>query len=105
MNDFVQSKFAKIVLSLVCVSLAISLLATVSCDGPIDQIFTGWRDSTICMFNSSGSCFIGSSYEEKTALGAGALAIFLIAITVIYVFIFIIRKNLSMFGGNSKNTE
>ncbi len=90
MSEFAQSKFTKFIFYSVAISLAISLIATVSCDGPIDSIF-GWRDKTSCVYKTYG-CIIGSSVEENTAAGAGVLVLFLVLVGIVYGCIFFIKK-------------
>ncbi len=88
--ELAQNKFARKVLYLAAISLVISLIATVTCDGPIDQIFMNWRDKTSCL--TTPGCIVGIGYGEGTALVAALSSIFLVFVAVIYGVVLFIKK-------------
>lgn len=65
---------------LVAIAIAVATITSGVCYGPIDQIFTGVRDTTNCSNNShSFSCFFcGNPLTNHTRDGGAVLLLFLL---------------------------
>jgi len=93
MKDFVHSGFAKIILSIIGISLSLSLVTTVSCYGAIDNIFLGWRDNTTCLGGYSFNCLIGNGYRD-TVTEDGVITSFILLFFIVCIYgKFFWRKN------------
>lgn len=70
--------FGKLILTIIGITLVYSLIASGICEGPIDEIFIGWRDKTGCIYQS---CIIGAQ-EQSANTGALAIAVFLVLVAI-----------------------
>ncbi|WP_455205327.1 hypothetical protein [Kaarinaea lacus] len=98
MRELAHSWFGKILLCCIGAIIAISLVASSTCHGPIDAIFVGWRDQTGCDFGST--CLVGGN-ENHSAAGAGVLLLFLIFMALSYGcarYFHKLKANLSFMG-------
>lgn len=89
--ELAKNKFARSTIKIAGLSLLFALIATVTCEGPIDTIFMNWRDNTACAYKTYG-CIIGVSDTSNKADGAIVLAIFLILTAIIYTILLIVKR-------------
>jgi len=92
METFAHSRFAKLMLYLIMLSIGLSLVISNSCGGPIDQIFIGWRDSSICPDPSQITCLIGSAPDSGPLTFFVAPLMFVVMIFVINLFMSFVTK-------------
>ena len=93
-NDIQSTPFKKSVLILIALMIFISLINTGLCTGPIDQIFIGWRDTTVSCDYYQQSCFGGSSMNPHRDGGA----FFLIASSAFLGALYLASKKLLKIG-------
>lgn len=65
----------KQLLILISVALFVALVTTGTCSGPIDNIFTGWRDTTGCTVGGGWNCVVGSPLSNDNHRDSGALVL------------------------------
>jgi hypothetical protein len=80
------------ILILLAVGIFVALITSGVCNGPIDEVFIGWRDTTAC---ESGiwTCFVGESSSSERDLGGR----FLVFISIISILVFGLYKAFSWF--------
>jgi hypothetical protein len=85
MNTVIKKTISLIIAFVIGVSLVTSGI----CQGPIDQIFVGWRDSTGCIYY--GCLGIWNSDTERTTGVIGMLVLSVLS-GIFYLFYSIIRR-------------
>lgn len=70
----------KQILILISVAIFAALVTTGTCSGPIDQVFTGWRDTTGCTVGGGWNCFGRDSLSNDYLRDAGAFTLIILSI-------------------------
>ena len=76
----------KPVLILIVVAIFVSIITSGMCGGPIDQIFSGWRDTSFC--NTEAGIFSLVPGEALTTYHRDGGAFFLIFISLAFLVLF-----------------
>jgi len=84
MKKFAHSKYGKGLLILIGFSIAIALVTSIACSGPIDVVFAGWRDMTFCETNNSFTCFIPGESDQYRGSGVVVLVMLLLLSALLY---------------------
>jgi hypothetical protein len=74
----------RLILILLAAALFAGVVASGTCSGPIDTIFTGWRDTTGCTVTAGWNCFGTNSLSNDYNRDAGAMVLmFLVWLSVL----------------------